>query len=665
VIEKPMDSSKIEVEAKFIIPDSATFAALQELRHLDDFELRPLGTKPVVDRYLDTAEQRLYRAGLACRLRHVKDKQIITLKSLTEAATEIHRRQEIEEEVESSDFQAGQPLKWPDNEVKKVVVEIISAAPLQPLFTLYQTRYQYQVLWRSRAVIEFSLDEVSLRNPAEVDYYELEAELLEPGSEADLTRFTAALRAVWPLQAETRSKFERALAETTFKDRGRNFMGEQLSNEEKAILGNLANSTNELWAKRALIILMSENGQLSAPEIAGEVGFSPRTVKRWQEAFGEKRLGIFPARALNYQEEIIDQPIEEEETTTETQIATESPETIKMKNEVPSVSENSLAEAYPVRNSIGLEPPDTLAEAGRKVLGFHFARMLQHEPGTRQGDDIEALHDMRVATRRMRAAFRVFGDAFSKKVRESLLTGLKVTGRALGPVRDLDVFIETLQAYQQSLPEDEQTSLQPLLDVWLSEREQARQKMLAYLDSRKYLKFKQYLLKFVTTEGLGAKAIPDGIPVPYQLRHLVPGLIYDRYEAVHAYEVVLDNATIDTLHQLRIAFKQLRYALEFFEEILGDEGEKVIKEVKNLQDHLGNLNDAHVASELLRDFLVKWDQHQLHLPLDQRESPVHLVTYLNTRLADRQRLIVTFPKAWGRFNRPSFRRNLALAISVL
>ena len=210
-----MNTSKIEVEAKFIIPDSATFAALQELRHLDGFELKPSGTKPVVDCYLDTAGRHLYRAGFACRLRSVKDKQIITLKSLAEAAAEIHRRQEIEEEIETRDFQAGQPLKWPENDAKKVVVEIVGSALLQPLFTLYQTRYQYQVLWRRQAVIEFSLDEVSLRNPAQVDYYELEAELLEPGSETDLTRFTAALRAVWPLQVETRSKFERALAETT------------------------------------------------------------------------------------------------------------------------------------------------------------------------------------------------------------------------------------------------------------------------------------------------------------------------------------------------------------------------------------------------------------------------------------------------------------------
>ena len=55
---------------------------------------------------------------------------------------------------------------------------------------------------------------------------------------------------------------------------------------------------------------------------------------------------------------------------------------------------------------------DHVAEAGRKVLRFHLARMLDYEAGTRSGEDAEDLHKMRVATRRQRAAWRVFGEAF-------------------------------------------------------------------------------------------------------------------------------------------------------------------------------------------------------------------------------------------------------------
>ncbi len=81
---------------------------------------------------------------------------------------------------------------------------------------------------------------------------------------------------------------------------------------------------------------------------------------------------------------------------------------------------------------IGILPDDSLAEAGRKVMRYHFAQMLRHEEGTRLGEDIEALHDMRVATRRLRAAFEVFGEAFEPDALKPHLKGLRATGRALG-----------------------------------------------------------------------------------------------------------------------------------------------------------------------------------------------------------------------------------------
>lgn len=639
-----MSSNRVETEAKFIIPDAATFAALQQLDQLGDFQLKPVGVKTVVDCYLDTADRRLFQAGLACRLRNIQDRRLITLKALTPATGTIHRRQEIEATIKSADFAGDKPHTWGNNDAQKRVVEIAGPAPLQTLFTLHQIRHQFHAMRQGQPVIEFSLDAVSLSDPEVVDFFELEGELIGSGSEADLARFVTAVQSHWPVQPQTQSKFERAWEATPWPDQLFLLSSGQLSAEEGRVLARLAHSNNELWAKRALIILMSESRQLSVDEIAGEVGLAARTVRRWQREFTKKRLEIFPAQAVTSQPK-------------------PAPPQVAPKATPPA--EDEVEMVRPGGEKIGLEPDDSLAEAGRKVLAYHFARMLKHEPGTRQGEDIEALHDMRVATRRMRAAFRVFEQGYSKKAIKPLLAGLRATGRALGRVRDLDVFMETLQAYQLTLPPAEQSGLQPLLETWSVEREEARREMLAYLDSSEYSKFKKIFRKFVKTKGLGAKELPVGQPAPYQLRHVVPSLIYKRYEAVHAFEVVLETASIEMLHELRITFKQLRYTLESFEEILGREREMVIQEVKILQDHLGQLNDAHVASELLRDFLVKWDEHQAGQTLAARQSPVNLVAYLNTRLAERQRLIMSFPAAWARFNRPEFRRNLALAISVL
>jgi len=671
-----MAMDKLETEAKFVIPDLATFTALQQLTHLGDFELKPIGVKTVVDRYLDTANKRLYQAGWACRLRSVEGKQLITLKSLTPAQDNVHRRQELEIEVDATQLPVDQPQAWPDSPAKELVVQSVGPALLQTLFTLYQTRHQFHVLKQDQPVIELSLDEVSLNDSTAATYRELEMELIEQGVEADLTLLVEALQAQWPLKVETQSKFERALAEVTaHKKPGRRedepMNNGKLTDQEKSTLEKIANGPNELLSKRAIIILMTDSGS-SVANIAKEVSLTPKTVRHWQKEFSQKRLGIFPDDATNSTQPSADPvmtPAAEMEPEPAVQTA---PKPLKKKKQakkesnIPSdwLQSGDLIE-YPVRDQIGLEPTDTLAEAGRKVLSFYFGQMLTHEPGTRLGNDIEAVHDMRVATRRLRAALRVFDRGFSKKAIKPLRAGLRTTGRVLGEVRDLDVLLEKLQQYRQSLPESEQPGLQPLLEMWLAEREEAREELLAYLDSKKYRRFKQELLKFVTTADRGAKSIPDDGPVTYQLRYLVPCLIYERFKDVHAYDELLEEATLDTLHQLRITFKQLRYALEYFAEILGEEGKLVIEEVKALQDHLGALNDARVASDLLRALLAAWDKKQRRLPQVEPQNSTQLAAYLQARLEEQQYLLETFPQAWARFNHSELRRNLALAIAVL
>jgi CHAD domain-containing protein/DNA-binding transcriptional ArsR family regulator len=315
--------------------------------------------------------------------------------------------------------------------------------------------------------------------------------------------------------------------------------------------------------------------------------------------------------------------------------------------------------------SPGLMPDDAMSEAGRKTLWFHFLRMLKHESGTRLGEDIEELHDMRVATRRMRAAVRVFGDFFEPDVTRAINKGIRRVTRALGPVRDLDVFEEKAARYLGALPGEMQDGLDPLLETWHAQRAEARDNMLRFLDSEKYSEFKREFSEFLQTKGAGARPIAKGQPIPFKVRHVAPRLIYTRYETVRAYETVLEEAQIETLHALRIDCKYLRYTLEFMQEVLGSEVDAVIDEVKAMQDHLGDLNDAEVAIELLSEFLDGWDAAQTAIPLSQRRSAEGIVTYLASRHAEKHRLVVTFPDAWEKLNREEVRRSLALAVAAL
>jgi CHAD domain-containing protein len=321
----------------------------------------------------------------------------------------------------------------------------------------------------------------------------------------------------------------------------------------------------------------------------------------------------------------------------------------------------------------GLLVDDTMAEAARKTFYFHFQCMLYHEPGTRLGEDIEELHDMRVATRRMRAAFRVFGDHLDMRQLKPTLKDLQRTGRRLGAVRDLDVFWEKTQRYLDTLPPEQQGNLDPLREVWEAEREKARAEMLAYLDGDRYARFKERFAELLQTPGAGTlpALTKKGEAVPHRLKHVVPVAVYQRLVAVQAYDewVTKPDVPLTRLHRLRIAAKRLRYTLEFFEEVLGPQTEDLIKEMKKLQDHLGDLQDAVVASELLRDFLTwgTWGHAQakkVSLPTEPIVAP-GVATYMAAKQIELQHLLETFPQVWAYFQSPEFKQTIAVVVTPL
>lgn len=202
----------MEVEAKFSVPDQATFDGLSRLEELAGYRLESAGVKQVRDRYLDTDDRAILRAGFACRVRARGDERIATLKGLggVEAGGAIHHRAEHEVAVGCDD-----PATWPQSSVRDLALEFSAGRPLHELFSLGQERH-LRLLYAdapgdARRVAELSLDVVT---PGILDshpYFELEIELLERGSEADLHLLAQELRQAWGLCPEPRSKFERGL----------------------------------------------------------------------------------------------------------------------------------------------------------------------------------------------------------------------------------------------------------------------------------------------------------------------------------------------------------------------------------------------------------------------------------------------------------------------
>jgi CHAD domain-containing protein len=318
----------------------------------------------------------------------------------------------------------------------------------------------------------------------------------------------------------------------------------------------------------------------------------------------------------------------------------------------------------------GVQPDDVMSEVGRKILHFHFERMLRNESGTREGVDIEALHDMRVATRRMRVALRMFGGYFEEDTYSLLLGNLKTAGKALGRPRDLDVFMEKTQQYLATLPVECAADLDIVQERWRAQRDKAQEKLIAYLESDVYRAFVDEMAEFVSTPGLGSADLELVRFSPVNARHVAPGMIYEAYQGVRVYESEVPCASLEILHQLRLAAKQLRYTIEFFREILGKEANDVISTVVKMQDHLGALNDANVAQAMLRKYMrqeVKRVRKEQQGFVNSVEPPRlgGVVAYLEYREQEILELIDTFPPVWEEVISQGTHQKLALSISIL
>lgn len=238
-----------------------------------------------------------------------------------------------------------------------------------------------------------------------------------------------------------------------------------------------------------------------------------------------------------------------------------------------------------------------LAEHIRAGLDARLRALIAHDPGTRRGEDPEELHQMRVSVRRMRAMLLSGRPLLDQDWSEPLRAELGWLGKALGPVRDLDVLLERLREESADLPSDERAAADRLISGLEAEHGLARVAMLTALDSDRYLA----LLRRV------ADALRCGLPTPEsdmdaerELRRLVVGQFRKlRKSVAQLPEVPAD----DELHALRIRGKRVRYTAELAQPAFGKPMQQLIKAARQFQDVLGEHQDACVAEERVRALL--------------------------------------------------------------
>jgi len=250
----------------------------------------------------------------------------------------------------------------------------------------------------------------------------------------------------------------------------------------------------------------------------------------------------------------------------------------------------------PVPGPFTSEPDAPVRALAYAVLRRHLASFLKNEPGTRLGEDPEALHDMRVASRRLRAALALFREILPARA-HVFRRRLGRIGRALGEVRDLDVQLEQLEEFLREAPASERLAMQAYLATVAARRGRARRRMLRVLDSRAYARLVESCCAFVGRE-------PSSRPPAARRAALAaaPDLILRCYKkATRIGDRLTPASPAADWHALRIALKRLRYALEFHASLYGDDASDVIEALVALQDLLGLHQDAQVAMAHLED----------------------------------------------------------------
>jgi CHAD domain-containing protein/adenylate cyclase class IV len=643
----------VEVELKYRVLDAAAGDAYLAADDVAGFHpASPVHSAQIEDRYIDTADGAMARAGFAARLRQTAKGTTVAVKSAVRrvGGTNVHRREELEGPADRT----AHPRDWPPSDARSLLLEQCGDAPLVELVTVRQLRRK-RILERGATAVELSLDEVDAVTRSRVvgRFVELEVELIR-GSEADLADIDTLLAADPGLAPAETSKLQSALraiaAAEPKRGRRRPMVLPPLDGDDESAGDEAAEPrrrpSDDAGQVVARILTAAEGPSLAA-SAADAVARMPAATEPGP-----------PARDAS-------RPIPTVPTVASVPGATAERRARKppgrRRAAAAAAAAEPPAERVRPRLTVGKTPgvlaDDHVAEAGRKVLRFHLARMIAREAGTRDGTDAEDLHAMRVATRRQRAAWRVFGGAFRAGRTKSHRARLREVASRLGAVRDLDVQLEGADAYRADLPVAEQRSLEPLLAAWRTHRDDARVLLVRELDSDGYRRWLDDYSEFVRHEGTAVTV--SGPTEPHRVRDTAASRIHAAYEQVRAYELVLRWADVETLHELRIAGKWLRYTLEFVREALGPDADSLIVRVTALQDHLGLMHDADVSAHLARDFLVENAGS-----LSGAESAA-IARFLVNREREVTRLQRTVGRPWRGVAGIAFRRAMGRALAGL
>ena len=211
--------------------------------------------------------------------------------------------------------------------------------------------------------------------------------------------------------------------------------------------------------------------------------------------------------------------------------------------------------------------------------------------------DPEGVHSMRVASRRLRSAMRDFMPYLRQRGITSVLKQTKNIAAALGEVRDQDVAIIALEKIQKQAPAEVSDAVQQLIDERKERRNESRDNLSSVLIANEMKQAKTGFMERIEK----ATVLPNAhSQSELTFSKMSATVILDRLKELEKLsESLYKPFEIEALHDMRIAAKRLRYALELFQQCWGRSLQTYAKNAARMQTALGEVHDCDVWIESL------------------------------------------------------------------
>jgi CHAD domain-containing protein len=292
-----------------------------------------------------------------------------------------------------------------------------------------------------------------------------------------------------------------------------------------------------------------------------------------------------------------------------------------------------------IANAQALGADPTVAEVIRASLAGSIIRLIRHDASVRLGEDPEGLHAMRVAARRLRSDLRTFRSVADPEWSGTLRSGLRWLGGELGEVRDADVLLARLRTRAGELPVADSARAQSLLRRLEDQRAAARERLLGSMRAARYLSLLDRLVRAANAPVL----VGDGaVSASTALRGSMDRPWGRLRDAVAAHERETNDAAV---HTVRIRTKRARYTAEALAPAFERSAAAFVGAATELQDLLGEYQDAVVAQTWLREVGAREDGRS------------GLVAGMLVEQERREQIaaLAAWPKAWKKLSRERHR----------